>query len=115
MLFRSAVRRKWPGQQQLIRTRPDPVQFARPATQKRRYTPPALAKLWGVKPDKVIGFIRRGELQAINIGTNPNGRPRFLISEEAIAAFEARRAVVPQVKVTRARRKHRDPRVIEFF
>ena len=75
-------------------------------TESARYvTPPALAALWGCKPDKVLGFIRRGDLRAFDISQHPGvGRPRWRISTEAIEEFERRRAAVKPAK-TRKQRK----------
>ena len=46
-----------------------------------------IAKLLRVSPEKVLGWIRRGQLKAINIG---NGfRPQYRISPDALQAFFA--------------------------
>ena len=81
---------------------------------KVKLTPPEVAKMWGITPEKVIAFIRSGELRAINVATRLGGRPRFLIDVSDLAAFEARRAVVPQTKPVR-RRVTRDKDVIQFL
>jgi hypothetical protein len=61
----------------------------------KRFTPPALARLWGIKPDKIIRAIRRGELPGtIDVADPESSRPRYLIPPSAIQAFERRRAVV---------------------
>jgi hypothetical protein len=70
---------------------------------KRYWTPPALAERWGVSPEKVIGFITRGELLAVNFAERLDGRPRWRISEEAIEAFLLARTAQPRP----ARRKRR--------
>lgn len=77
-------------------------------------TPPQLAKRYGVDPNKILGLIESGELVAINLATRGASRPRWRISPDAIAAFEAVRSSRPQPKVSRIRRK-KDPSVIEFF
>ena len=77
-------------------------------------TPPQLAKRYACDPAKIIGFIRRGELKAMNLATHTGGRPRYRISPSDLTAFEASRAAGPQPKVTRIRRK-KDPSVIEYF
>src|SRR5437660_5835359 len=43
---------------------------------KVKLTPPEVAKMWGITPEKVIAFIRSGELRAINVATRLGGRPR---------------------------------------
>jgi len=48
--------------------------------------------MYGVGVHKVLGWIRRGELKAINAAVNQHGRPRFLIDLADVADFEQRRA-----------------------
>lgn len=74
----------------------------------KRLTPPQVARMYGVKADKVVGWIRAGELAAFNAATKPGGRPRYLISEESLSAFESRRAIVPAAPRCRPRRKQAD-------
>jgi hypothetical protein len=81
---------------------------------KTKLTPPELARLWGISPDKVLTWIRRKELRAINVATGQNGRPRYLIDIEDVRAFESRRAVAAPVE-SRPRAKRTSPDVIEFF
>jgi hypothetical protein len=76
-------------------------------------TPPAVAKLYGVDVHRVIGWIRKGELRAVNVGDGAK-RPRFRINSADLAAFEAARSATPQPKVSRCRRA-KTPGVIEFF
>ena len=77
-------------------------------------TPPELAKRYRVNVDKILAWIRSGELPAINIASKPGGRPRWRIRESDIELFEARRSAVAPAKKTR-RRRRRSPGVIEFF
>ena len=86
-------------------------------TTRQKMTPPALAKLWGVSVDKIIAFIRRGELRAIDSSSDRGSpRPRFLIDHKDIEAFELARAVAPPAPKTRRRRRRRnDPAVREYF
>ena len=68
--------------------------------------PTDVAKRFGVSPEKVIGWIRRGELRTVNIADRRDGKkPRFVIYEADLAAFEASRAVVPAVRPVRRRRQ----------
>lgn len=62
---------------------------------RTKITPPELARRWGIGVDKVLGWIRRGELRAINVATTLGIRPRWLIDPADIAAFEERRAASP--------------------
>lgn len=80
---------------------------------KVKLTPPELAKLWGIDTHKILGWIRAGELRAIDASTKRGGRPRFLIDVADLAAFEAARTVQPPAP--RIPRRRKDPQVIEFF
>ncbi len=81
----------------------------------RCLTPPQLARQWQVSPDKVIGFIRSGELRAFNVAAKPHGRPRWRISAADAVAFEQRRAAIPPLPTPRRRTRRRDENVIQFF
>ena len=84
-------------------------------TSRTKITPPALAKLWGVSADKIVGFIKSGELKAIDVSTNRgSARPRFLIDQRDVEAFEQGRMVVPPQPKTK-RRRRRDSTVREYF
>jgi hypothetical protein len=76
-----------------------------------------LARKWGCAPEKIIGFIRRGELRAINLAATASGRPRYAIDERDIEAFEVAREVVADrgVRATRRDRSHTARDVKEFF
>ena len=77
-------------------------------------TPADIAKALGVNQTKVLGWIRRGELRAVNVAATPGRRPRWRIAPEGLEAFLAARSAQPPVKVTR-RRRRADPQVIQFF
>ena len=81
---------------------------------KTKLTPPELAELWGISPDKVHAWIRSGELRAINVATTPGGRPRYVIDREDIIAFELKRSIVAPPQ-PRRRRSKRQTNVIEFY
>ena len=91
-----------------------PPRIARGCPMAYHYTPPEIAKVYHVAPDKVLTWIRSGELPAFNAATRPNGRPRYLINEADLKTFEARRAVVPVTKIPRRRRPKQEG-VTEFF
>ena len=77
-------------------------------------SPPEVAERYHVDVHKIIGWIRTGQLAAINVGTTTGKRPRYRISPSDLAAFEQRRSAGPQPKISRVRR-HKDPNVIQFF
>jgi excisionase family DNA binding protein len=76
-------------------------------------TPPQVAKLWRVSPDKVLTWIRSGELRAFNVATKLGARPAYRIEPEALDEFKARRNPKPQPKQKRSRKPSAG--VIEFF
>ncbi len=79
-------------------------------------TPPKYARELGVKPDKVIGWIRSGELRAIDVSLQPGiGRPRWRIPWDAIVAFENARTNRPAIKPVKQSRRKKQPDVIQFF
>jgi hypothetical protein len=64
-----------------------------PTASKSRTTPGylvprALAKRWSVCVDKVVGFIKTGELRAFNVASSTSTRPRYRISIEEVRRFE---------------------------
>jgi hypothetical protein len=77
------------------------------------FTPPALAKHWGVSPEKIHAFIRAGELRAINLATRLSGRPRYVIDRADVAAFEKAREVAPMPRAERRKRKLTD--YVEYY
>lgn len=76
-------------------------------------TPPEVAKRLRVSPETVIGWIKSGELAAINSGKQGCIRPRYRILEADLQSFIQRRYIVPPIKPQRMSRQ--DPEVIEFF
>jgi excisionase family DNA binding protein len=81
-----------------------------------KFTPKEYAKQLRVSPAKVIRWIRRGELRAVNVATSMSGRPRYLISLSEIEAFENLRATLPPQPKSRTKpKKKRDPNFIEYI
>jgi hypothetical protein len=76
------------------------------------YSVADLCVRWKVGPDKVLGFIRRGELVAVNVATHTSGRPQYRVTPEAVAAFESRRTSAPLPKLPRRKRK---PDMKDYF
>jgi excisionase family DNA binding protein len=58
-------------------------------------TVPEIAKRYRVSEEKVRNWINKGELKATNTAMVLCGRPRWVISTEALAEFERRRAGGP--------------------
>lgn len=76
-------------------------------------TPPEVARLLRVDVMKVLAWVRRGELAAVNVASSQSKRPRWRISQTALDTFLAARSAVPPAQVQRRRR--RQCRAIEFF
>ena len=76
--------------------------------ERRKLTPPQVAKMWGVSAEKVMSFIRSGQLRAGNFASpGRNQRPRYLIDLADMADFERRRTVGPAPKQPPRRRRER--------
>lgn len=76
-------------------------------------TPNQLAKTLGIKADKVLAWIRSGQLVAINVAENPNGqRPRWRIDQDEVTRFLKSRQTKPTetAKAIRRRRKNKPAR-----
>ena len=91
--------------------RPD-TQPSTGLTVARGYTVADVAARYRVGEDKVRRWISRGELLAVNTAATLSGRPRWVISHEALAAFEQRRAGRPGPKPARRRRR---TALIDFY
>ena len=85
-------------------------------TNRTHLRPSELARARGVKSDTILALIRSGQLKAVNMSTQPNGRPRWLIPREAVEAFDAARSSVAKQRprIQRVRRR-RPGDVVEFF
>jgi excisionase family DNA binding protein len=69
---------------------------------------------YGVSEHTVLRWIHSGELRAVNVGRRPGAKkPRWRITQDALAAFEALRTPTPPPPRTRQRRQSAD--VIEFY
>ncbi len=63
-----------------------------------------LARVLRVSPDRVRGWIRSGELQAINVAAVRCGRPKFVVLPSHLAAFEASHQAAEPEPAPRRRR-----------
>jgi hypothetical protein len=68
-------------------------------------TPPEIARRLHVSPEKVLGWIRRAELTAINVSSA--SRPQYRVSPKAFESFIRSREVTPPP--TYRRRTRRPP------
>src|SRR5262245_16350583 len=79
----------------------------------RGLTPPELARLLRVSPDRVRAWIARGELGAINTADNRSGRPRYVVLPHHLAEGEQRRRVV--VAAPTPRRRRRAAETVDYY
>jgi hypothetical protein len=69
------------------------------------HTPRELACRWRISADKVRAFVRSGELAALNLATARCGKPRLVITPEAVAAFERGRQAAPPPAPAKRRKR----------
>jgi excisionase family DNA binding protein len=72
-----------------------------------------VARRLRVGQDKVRAWIARGELLAVNTAANTLGKPRWVITPEAIAEFERKRSGWQPPKRTPRRRRQDDE--VDYF
>ena len=72
-----------------------------PNEKSESLTPPQVAKRLGVNPDKVLHWIRKGELHAVNVTVKPGGRPKYRIARRS-GHIQNRRSRNQRVKTKRA-------------
>jgi len=75
------------------------------------FTVADLARRYRVSPDKIRAWIRVGELCAINTSTALCGKPRFVVTADALVAFEQRRHAGSPPKAKRRRKAQQ----IDFY
>ena len=73
-------------------------------------TPPVIAEWVGVKVETIYGFIRSGELRAINFGSQ--SRSRYRISLDDFEAFMKSREVRPTETKPRTRKRRDYPKYV---
>jgi hypothetical protein len=76
------------------------------------YTTADVARRYRVGEDKVRGWMKHGELAALNTNSTKCARPRFVITADALAEFERRRSVAPAAK---PRRRSRRADVVDYY
>ena len=78
------------------------------------FTPPEVAKKYGVSPDTVRRWIKGDALSAVNVGKGT--RPRYRVSADALKEFDATRPAedVPEAPAARRRPKKADLLVTRY-
>jgi transposase len=79
----------------------------------RGYTRREVARRYRVSPGRVSTWIRTGQLEAVDTSTMRCGRPRWVITPEALARFEAGRRAAEPPKPPRRRR--RQPAMADYY
>jgi excisionase family DNA binding protein len=65
-----------------------------------------LCERYGVSEGTVLGWIKRGELKALNVGRRPGAKkPRWRITQQALEQFELARTRTPPPRRARRRKK----------
>lgn len=78
------------------------------------YTVRDLEQRYGVREHTILAWIKRGDLKALNVGVAlGKQKPRYRITQAALDAFEALRAVTPPAPRTHRRKRSTD--VLEFI
>ncbi len=81
---------------------------------ERALTVKELCERYSVAEHTVLGWIRSGELKAINVGRAAGTKkPRWRITAEALATFELLRTTIPPPQRARKRKQPMD--VISFY
>ncbi len=76
-------------------------------------TPPEVAARYRVKPDKVLGWIRTGQLRAVNV--SDSRRPRWRIAPADLEAFEEKRTATVRAPVPARQPRKSLVGIKEFF
>lgn len=67
-------------------------------------TPPQIAKELGICRDTVLGWVRSGELKAVDVRNSGSFRPSYRIHPDWVAEFLNRRQVIPPPKIVRRKK-----------
>ena len=100
---------------------PGPLTCCRRVRDGNVLTPADVAAMWGVAHDKVLEFIKTGELAAFNVASKRSSRPQFRVTLTAVKAFQERRSgrdparSAPPVTPRRTSSKKPQPSNREYF
>jgi transposase len=92
---------------EVLRARPE-------AHSGRGFTTADLARRFRVSEERVRGWITRGELVGINTSDARCKRPRYVVTPEALAAFEKTRAAADPPR-PRRRRPPKKTNYVDYF
>ena len=81
----------------------------------RTYTTKEVAESLRVSPDKVLAWIRSGELEAVDVSTRGSRKKRFRVTHDAFQQFLRSRTTRPAPRPERrARRRQDEERIPEY-
>jgi transposase len=89
-----------------------PLDATAPSDRSSGLTVRDVAKRYRVGEDKVRGWIARGELAAVNTAAVLAGKPRWVVTAEALVEFERQRRGGPSPKPQRCRRR---AEMVDYF
>lgn len=82
----------------------------------KTFTVNQVSERYGVTEHTVLGWIKRGELKAFNVGRKPgNQKPRWRINDEALKAFEILRSVNQPTPTARGRNRKRNSTTFQVY
>jgi excisionase family DNA binding protein len=82
---------------------------------QRGYTPAELARLLRVSADRIRGWIKSGELGALDTALHRCGKPRYVILPHHLAEFERRRCAATPAAKPSPRRKRQAVGQVDYF
>jgi hypothetical protein len=82
---------------------------------KKCFRPHHLAERYGVNLSKILDFIKTGQLVAIDISFKRGERGRYVITPEAVQAFERSRMSVQVPEPKQPRRRPREPADADYY
>jgi hypothetical protein len=87
--------------------------FVEISANPRGYTVRDVARYFRVGRARILTWIRSGELKALNTAAAVCGRPRFVVTPEALSDFERRRQAITPTKS--APRRTKRTLKVDFF
>jgi hypothetical protein len=82
----------------------DTIMSPTDATAGRGLTITDVARRYRVRRSKVLGWVRSGQLAAVNTA-GALARPRYIVLPESLTTFERRRTATPNKRAPRRRRQ----------
>lgn len=79
-----------------------------------KLTPPEVARQLRVSRNKVLGWIKSGELRAVNVADRTCQQPRYVIGVEDLAAFEESRSNRAAITPAASKRRRKAEGVVFY-